>query len=53
MGAANTRIDSYGHPEAATMLEIDGRATTPARADDDHFRRLAPQVFGVLEVNRQ
>jgi hypothetical protein len=42
MGASNARIDSYRHPEAATMLEIDGRATAAARADDDRFRRLAP-----------
>ena len=42
IGALNVRIGSHRHPEAATMLKIDGRASTTARADDDHFRRLVP-----------
>lgn len=45
--------DSYGHPETASMLEVDGRAPAAARADDDHFPRLAPQGLDVLEINRQ
>ncbi|MEU7876510.1 hypothetical protein [Dactylosporangium sp. NPDC049140] len=53
MGAANARVDSHGHPEAATVLEIDGRAPAAARADDDHFRRLASQGLDALEINGQ
>jgi hypothetical protein len=35
------------------MLEIDGRTSAAACPDDDHFRRLAPQVVDVLEINGQ
>jgi len=53
LGTSNIRIDSYGHPEAATMLEIDGRAPATARVDDDCFRRLASQYFDVGEIDGQ
>jgi hypothetical protein len=53
METSNARIDSYGHPEAETMLEIDGRAPAAARAADDHFRHLAPQGFDALEAKCQ
>ncbi|MBO3750021.1 hypothetical protein J5X84_28400 [Streptosporangiaceae bacterium NEAU-GS5] len=53
MGVSNARIDSYSHPEAATVLEIDGWAPAAARTDDDHFRRLVAQGFDVLKINGQ
>ncbi|MEU4476158.1 hypothetical protein [Micromonospora sp. NPDC023888] len=51
MGTPNTRIDLNGHPEAATIMKIDGRASAPAGADNDRFRRLTAQGFDILEIN--
>ncbi|MBV8995400.1 MAG: hypothetical protein JO287_17270 [Pseudonocardiales bacterium] len=53
MGVWDTRVGAYLHPEAAAVLEIDGRAPATACADDDHLRRLPPQVFDTPEVNFQ
>jgi hypothetical protein len=35
------------------VLEVDGRASAAAPADNDHVRDLASQVLGAIEVNGQ
>jgi hypothetical protein len=49
IGVRDGRVDTNRHSEAANTLEIDARAPTTAHPDDDHLRRLAPQLLDTLE----